>query len=80
MSDVALADDSASRIVKRYAAAVGLDPAVYSGHSLRTGFCRRSGLPLCPVGHKVPISGKWPKIAHHAHTYLRLELVMCSVM
>jgi hypothetical protein len=31
VSDVALADDSAARIVKHYAAAVGLDPAVYSG-------------------------------------------------
>ena len=38
VSDVALADDSAARIVKRYDAAVGLDPAVYSGHSLRAGF------------------------------------------
>jgi hypothetical protein len=38
VSDVALADDGAARIVKRYAAAVGLDPAVYSGHSLRAGF------------------------------------------
>ena len=28
----------ASRIVKRYAAAVGLDPAEFSGHSLRSGF------------------------------------------
>jgi hypothetical protein len=38
VSGVALADDSAARIVKRYAAAVGLDPAIYSGHSLRAGF------------------------------------------
>jgi hypothetical protein len=34
LSDVALADDFAARIVKRYAAAVGLD----RGHSLRVGF------------------------------------------
>jgi integrase len=33
-----LADDSASRIVKRYASRVGLDAAAYSGHSLRSGF------------------------------------------
>jgi hypothetical protein len=38
VSDVALVDDSAARIVKRYAARVGLDPADYSGHSLRAGF------------------------------------------
>ena len=34
----ALADDSAARIVKRYARRVGLDPATYAGHSLRSGF------------------------------------------
>ena len=38
VSDDALADDSASRIVKRYARRVGLDPASYAGHSLRAGF------------------------------------------
>jgi hypothetical protein len=38
VSDEALADDSASRIVKRYARRVGLDVAAYSGHSLRSGF------------------------------------------
>jgi site-specific recombinase XerD len=38
VSAKALADDSASRIVKRYAQRVGLDPASYAGHSLRSGF------------------------------------------
>ena len=38
VSDDALVDDSASRIVKRYARRVGLDVAAYSGHSLRSGF------------------------------------------
>ena len=38
VSDAALGDDSASRIVKRYARRVGLDVAAYSGHSLRSGF------------------------------------------
>jgi integrase len=33
-----LADDSASRIVKRYAARVGLEAASFAGHSLRSGF------------------------------------------
>jgi integrase len=32
-----LADDSAARIVKKYAARVGLDASAYSGHSLRAG-------------------------------------------
>ena len=38
VSDDALVDDRASRIVKRYARRVGLDVAAYSGHSLRSGF------------------------------------------
>jgi len=38
VADDALADDSASRIVKRYARRVGLDAAAYSGHSLPSGF------------------------------------------
>jgi site-specific recombinase XerD len=38
VSDVALADDSAARVVKRYAQRVGLDHAAYSGHSQRSGF------------------------------------------
>jgi site-specific recombinase XerD len=38
VSEVALADDSAARIVKRYVHRVGLDAAAYSGHSLRSGF------------------------------------------
>jgi hypothetical protein len=36
VSDDALVDDSASRIVKRYARRVRLDVAAYSGHSLRS--------------------------------------------
>ena len=38
VSDAPLADDSAARIVKRYARRVGLDAASYAGHSLRSGF------------------------------------------
>jgi hypothetical protein len=38
VSGEALANDSGSRIVKRYARRVGLDPASYVGHSLRSGF------------------------------------------
>jgi hypothetical protein len=38
VSDDALADDSAARIVKRYARRAGLDPASYAGHSLRSDF------------------------------------------
>ena len=38
VSDAPRADNSAARIVKRYARRVGLDPASYAGHSLRSGF------------------------------------------
>jgi integrase len=38
VSDRPLADDSAARVVKRYAARVGLEVATFSGHSLRSGF------------------------------------------
>jgi site-specific recombinase XerD len=34
----ALSDKSVAQIVKRYALAAGLDPAIFSGHSLRAGF------------------------------------------
>jgi hypothetical protein len=38
VSDAAVADDSASRIVKRHASRVGLEVASFSGHRLRSGF------------------------------------------
>ena len=38
VSETALVDASAARIVKLYARRVGLDAAAYSGHSLRSGF------------------------------------------
>jgi site-specific recombinase XerD len=34
-----LTGDGVSRIIKRAVARVGLDPALYAGHSLRSGFC-----------------------------------------
>lgn len=38
VSPKALSDKSIADIVKRYAAAAGLDPKIFSGHSLRAGF------------------------------------------
>jgi integrase len=52
VSDIALADDSASRIVKRYALRVGLEVASFSGHSLRSGFltsAAESGFKMAEV-------------------------------
>jgi site-specific recombinase XerD len=42
-----LAKDSASRIVKRYAARVGLDPRAFAGHSLRSGVRHLGGGGQC---------------------------------
>lgn len=38
LRDARLTDQSIANIVKRYATAAGLDPAAFSGHSLRAGF------------------------------------------
>jgi site-specific recombinase XerD len=38
VNTVALTDHAVAAIVKRYAGAAGLDPTMFSGHSLRTGF------------------------------------------
>ena len=38
MSTVGLAADSVPDLVKKYAAAVGLDPDAFAAHSLRAGF------------------------------------------
>ena len=38
-----LSDKAVALIVKRYAAATGLDPAQYAGHSLRSGFATTAG-------------------------------------
>jgi integrase len=46
VSDDALADDSAARIVKRYSRRVGLAPAAYAGHSLRLTSAAESGAPI----------------------------------
>lgn len=38
MQQTRLTDRSVAKIVKAHAARIGLDPAVFSGHSLRSGF------------------------------------------
>ena len=40
----ALDDDSVARLVKHYARAAGLDPNLFSGHSLRSGFLTSAAL------------------------------------
>ena len=64
----ALADDSAARIVKRYASRVGLDPASYAGHSLRSGFltsAAESGASIWKLseGSKEAGTSRWTRCA-----------------
>lgn len=58
-----LHDGEVSRVVKRAMAAIGLDPAGFSGHSLRAGFvttARAEGVPdhlvMAQTGHRDPRS------------------------
>lgn len=43
LSGIALSDKAVARLVKRAAEAAGLDPAKYSGHSLRAGLATAAG-------------------------------------
>jgi site-specific recombinase XerD len=43
-----LSDRAVARVVQRAAAAAGLDPAKYAGHSLRTGLATRPQPRTCP--------------------------------
>ncbi len=59
----ALAGHAVAAIIKERAAAAGLDPALFSGHSLRAGFCTaaaRHGAPAWRIqqisGHRSPAS------------------------
>ena len=61
ISDTALSAESVAVILKSRAQAAGLDPAGYSGHSLRAGFATSAalaGIPndtiRCQTGHKSP--------------------------
>ena len=51
-----LADDSAARIVKRYARRVGQDPASYAGHSLRSGFLTSAAEPGASIWKLLEVS------------------------
>lgn len=52
VSGVALSTECFSRAVKRYAVRAGLDPALYAGHSLRSGLvtsCVEADAPLIRI-------------------------------
>ncbi|MCB1825613.1 MAG: site-specific integrase [Candidatus Competibacteraceae bacterium] len=60
----ALSGHAVAVIVKQRAAAAGLDPAVYSGHSLRAGFCTAAARHGAPTWRIQQISG------HRTHASL----------
>jgi hypothetical protein len=43
VTDTALSEQSVALVVKKRAAAVGYDPALFAGHSLRAGFLTEAG-------------------------------------
>ena len=53
----ALTGHAVAVIVKQRAAAAGLDPAVFSGHSLRAGFCTAAARHGAPAWRIQQISG-----------------------
>ena len=61
VSDASLAENSAARIVKRYARRVALDPASYAGHSLRSGFLRRKVGRTSGRYQRSPGTSRWTR-------------------
>lgn len=45
-----------NRIVKKRCAQAGYDPALYSAHSLRSGFITEAGRQRCPIGDAMALS------------------------
>ena len=53
-----IAGGGIARVVKRRAQAAGLDPALFSGHSLRSGFATTAARHGAPE-HKIMRQGRW---------------------
>ena len=57
VSDSGISDKTVANIVKRRAIEAGLDPRVFSGHSLRSGFVTESGRQRVPLPDSMAMSG-----------------------
>lgn len=57
VAGAALSGHSVGRIVKRAAAAAGLEPGIFSGHSLRAGFVTTARAKGAPVEHVMEQTG-----------------------
>lgn len=69
LSSRRLTDQSVALIVKRWAEAIGVDPAVMSGHSLRSGFATQCALNNVP-SYGIKEGGRW-KTEQMVNRYIR---------
>lgn len=52
-----ITDVDINRVIKRRCEKAGYDPALYSAHSLRSGFVTEGGRQQCPIGDIMALSG-----------------------
>lgn len=69
ISDTALSGRAVAELVKRYAARAGLDPDLFSGHSLRAGFATQAALGGAS-DREIMRQGRWSN-PRTVHGYIR---------
>lgn len=69
IGDVAMSGRAVAELVKRYAARAGLDPALFSGHSLRAGFATQAALGGAS-DREIMRQGRWSN-PRTVHGYIR---------
>jgi integrase len=73
LTELAMSDRAVARIVKGAAAAIGLDPRDYSGHSLRAGF-------LTEAAHARATIPKMQDVSRHKTVAILLDYVRSAEM
>ncbi|MEV0355443.1 site-specific integrase [Nocardia sp. NPDC050697] len=69
IGDRAISGRAVAELVKRYAAKAGLDPALFSGHSLRAGFATQAALGGA-ADREIMRQGRWSN-PRTVHGYIR---------
>ncbi|GGK35191.1 site-specific integrase [Nocardia camponoti] len=69
IGDTAISGRAVAELVKRYAARAGLDPALFSGHSLRAGFATQAALGGAS-DREIMRQGRWSN-PRTVHGYIR---------
>lgn len=69
LGDTAMSGRAVAELVKRYAARAGLDPALFSGHSLRAGFATQAALGGAS-DREIMRQGRWSN-PRTVHGYIR---------